>query len=310
MTKLTWERVVTPAGVRREGLRAVALLLSALPAAAMPGCAGSGGQETISVAHQKAATKNRSVAEQIERDPLAYLRSVQARCDAIPKYRLTFYRQERLGLFQQLAKMEKIEVKFRAEPFSVRFYWPNPDASYDESVYVANANEGKLIVRERKGFLGLPPATHRVDPMASVTFGRSKQPITDFGLSRMMERTIGSIVDPPKGEPAKVSYEGIVTLAITGVEAHHVVIRRAPTKKTPCDRQDLWIDTETGLPAGTRLVLPDGRTDGLYLYADVTPDPSLSDKDFTLSEKGTDTQPAETGKGKGKGEAASKGGEG
>jgi len=224
-----------------------------------------------------------AAGEAIRRDPVAYLRQVRRRCLALSKYRLTFYRQERLGLLGTLGKMEKIAVKYRAEPLSIKFEWNDPGSYLYESVYVAGANDDKVVLRERHGWLGFPPTIRRIGTTDSVKWGQSKRPITDFGLAAMMTRTLRTIDDPPLGKPAQIRYEGVETPEPTRRPAHHFVIVRATTKESPCPRQDLWIDVETELPCGTALVLPDGRLDALYVYADVEPDDSLSDADFRLS---------------------------
>lgn len=239
-------------------------------------------EKRAAVAAKTAEQRVKETSERIQQDPVAYLRDVLKRCEALSAYRLMFIRQERLGLIPVLNKPERIAVRFREKPFSVKFDFPDETSDYIESVYVAGANNDKLIVRERRGMLGLPPTIRIVNPMDAVIFGRSKRPITDFGLTKMVGRTLTTIDKPPKGEPAKISYEGIVTLEQTGVTAHHLVILRATTLESPCPKQDLWIDVATDLPAGTRLVLPNDATDGLYLYYDVKADTSLSDADFQV----------------------------
>ncbi len=224
-----------------------------------------------------------TTARQIASDPIAFLRQVKQRCDAIPKYRLTFYRQERLGVLQTLGRIEKIGVTFRADPFAVRFVWEDPSSPFVESLYVAGENDDKLLVRERRGFLGLPPTTYSLDPTSPVKLGQAKRPITDFGLSKLMARTTGTIDSPPGGVPARIEYRGLTRIEQTRQEAHHLVIWRAVAPGHPHPRQDLWVDAQTQLPAGTALYLADGRMDGLYLYADVRPDDSISDKDFRIT---------------------------
>jgi hypothetical protein len=247
------------------------------------GCRAPSGTRTTRInGSARSLYQEQETADLIKHDPLAYLRQVQQRCDAIPKYRLTFYRQERLDMFQTLGKVEQIDVTFRAHPFSVKFAWDDPDSRFIESIYVAGKNHGKLVVRERRGLLGLPPATYYVNPMDAVKLGQSKRPITDFGLSKMMERTIATIERPPGGVPARIEYRGLTRIDLTGQEAYHLVIKRAVAPGHPDPRQDLWIDVKTGLPAGTALYLPDGKLDASYFYADVRPNNSISDKDFRL----------------------------
>lgn len=222
----------------------------------------------------------------IQDDPVSYLREVQARARALSKYRLTLYRQERLGLFQTLGPLERIAVTFRADPFSVRLVWDDPDSQLYESVFIAGPGHGKLVVRERKGWLTFPPTVRWLDPADPVRWRRSKRPITEFGLAATMDRTLSIIEDAPVGAPVQITYTGIEMVPRVDRQAHHFVLIRATTPETPCPRQDLWIDTETDLPTGTALTLPDGRLDALYLFADITPDESIGEQDFRMDMPG------------------------
>lgn len=259
-----------------------ALIATLVPACSAPPAADPGARRTV------AAAGDDAVAKQIERDPVGYLRDVLARCEAMSTYKLTFYRQERLGLFGGLGAVERIQATFRAKPYSVRFEWPEPESYIADSCYVEGENDGKLIVRERHGWMGFPPTIRKLDPYDPVRYRKSKRPITDFGLAQLMQRTLATIDDPPLGQPAEFKYHGIEIVPLSDARAHAIVLTRAATKDSPCTRQDLWIDEKTRLPAGTRLVLPDGRMDSLYVYENVQPNVAVTDADFRITAPAAD----------------------
>ncbi len=267
------------------GMRLVlALDLFAIPLVA--GCAATDNREPAQTGtpRQSPATPPADdVIRRIEADPPGFLREVYGRSDALTQYRLTFYRQERLGLIPRLTPLERIQASFRKNPFSVRFEWPDADADYAESIYVAGRNNNKLIVRERKGLLGLPPTTRIVDVQDPVKFGRSRNPITDFGLARVAKRTIDSLNDPQMRKSTKITYEGIVQLQPIDRPAYAFRIDRSTVPGTRYPRQDFFVDVHTLLPAGTDLYLPDGALDTRYRYTDVNVDVNLTGADFQLA---------------------------
>lgn len=222
--------------------------------------------------------------ERIAADPVAYLREVCGRCEALPQYRLTFYRQERVGtLVQKLAPMEQIDALFRKTPFSVKFTWNSPDADYYESVYVEGQNENMLVIRERKGIFPFPPQVRVIDPALPGKLGVARNPITDFGLARVARRTLRPFEDPALANVMTIRYQGVVAVEPTGRPAHHLLIERPPMPGYAYTRQDFYIDAETLLPAGTDLWLRTGDLGARYRYADVRTDIQLDDADFRLS---------------------------
>src|SRR4029078_1628753 len=107
----------------------------------------------------------------------------------------------------KLGDLEEIHAKFRKEPFSVTFEWPSPDADYYDTIYIEGQNNNKQVVRERHGMLGLPPQTRIVNVMDPVTFGKSKSPITDFGLAQAMNATLASFHDPELQKAVSIHFE-------------------------------------------------------------------------------------------------------
>ncbi|MBI4580505.1 MAG: DUF1571 domain-containing protein [Planctomycetes bacterium] len=256
----------------------------------MAGCAASPKApkriETPAEAHAR-------TGERIAADPVAFLREVDERVSRLRQYRLTFYRQERTGLPPRLGPMEEIRAAFRQEPFSVKFNWDSPDMPYYESVYVQGRDDNLLAVRERKGILPfVPPQVRNMDVMLPVKIGKSKNPITDFGLRRMMERTLLPFNIPEIARVMTIRYEGVVGLEPIYRPVFYLRVDRPAGKGMNYARQDLYIDAETLLPAGTDLYLPGDILDVRYRYAHVDPNVQLTDADFRLSPAPPASRPA------------------
>jgi hypothetical protein len=224
------------------------------------------------------------VAEQIAADPLGFVREVERRSAALDSYCLRFYRQERLGLLPRLGATEDIRAKFRREPFSVKFDWVEPGDFY-EAVYVEGRHDDKLLIRERRGFLHFPPQVRAVGVEDPVIWGRSLNPITDFGLAQVARRTLAPFDNPETADLMTIRYEGLVILEPTHRPAHHLRIEGAGRTDTPFVAQDFYIDAETLLPAGTDLWLPREQLGARYRYADVEIGVELTNEDFRLSRK-------------------------
>lgn len=223
-----------------------------------------------------------SEVETINRDPVAYLRQLHQRCDALEQYRLKFYRQERLGLIPSLGEMEEIDAAFRKKPFSVKFDWADEKMPYFESTYVEGQNQNKLVIRERKGILLSPPQIRKVDVDLPVAIGKAKNPITVFGLANIVRRTLEPFEDAQLKKDMTIRCVGVVNLDPTGRPAYHLRIERPPTAGYRYTGQDFYIDVESGWPAGTDLWLKDGQLDARYRYAAVDVNVQLTDADFAI----------------------------
>ncbi len=232
--------------------------------------------------------------ERIAADPVGFLREVEARVSKMKQYSLVFYRQERGGLPPHMGPMEKIQALFRADPFSVKFTWLEESSPYYESVYVQGQNDNKLLVRERKGALPfLPPTVRAMDVMFPVKIGKSKNPITDFGLARLMKRTLLPFNDPKMARVMTIKYEGVVNLDPFNRPAYYLRIEHPKMPDMVYTRQDLYIDAKTLLPSGTDLYLPGDVLDVRYRYNKVDTNVKLTDADFRLSKNHPGSQPAD-----------------
>jgi hypothetical protein len=221
-------------------------------------------------------------AEEVRQDPVAYLREVAANTRRLDQYKLRFTRYERRGFFRTMHGPEEIRCWFRRQPFSVRMKWLDEDIKYGESVYVKGEQDDKVrfVTRWWSPPLLPPPRVNRVDLQTPVKFGESQRPLTDFGLERMMERTLASIEGA--GQDIVVTYEGVQTLPDGGPTVHAIHLEYPKTyHRVPV--QDLFIDVASDLPAGTILKFPSGKIDAAYYYNDLQTDVRLQDTDFMLA---------------------------
>jgi hypothetical protein len=218
----------------------------------------------------------------VRENPRAYLELVLEQARSLDDYTLIFTRHERRGLFRTLHGPERIRCWFRRDPFSVRMLWLDEDIKYGESTYVAGeyGNKVRFITRWWSPPLLPPPAINAVDLMTPIVFGESKRPMTDFGLERLLERTLKSMAEA--GDNVTLTYEGLLTLEDGGPPVHHLHLEYRDTKhKAPL--QELYIDVATDLPAGTIIKLPDGRIEDAYFYRDIDTSVELTDADFLLA---------------------------
>ena len=194
-------------------------------------------------------------------------------------------------MFKKVYGPERIACWFRQQPFSVRMLWLDPEVKYGESTYVAGAHDNQVRFIPRHGLFGLKPGITEVDLQTPVTWGESKNPLTDFGLQRMMERTLASM--DKAGKTVNIAYRGLVTVPPLTKPVHYLRLEYPPDQwKTPF--HDLYIDPESELPVGTVLSLPDNLLDASYFYTDINPSVRLSETDFLLEAERNATEGATT----------------
>ena len=225
-----------------------------------------------------------AAAAVIERDPAAYLRDVEARCAALHEYTVLFSRRERRGLLKRMTPEEHIRCWFRRDPFSVRMKWLDPDTKYGESTFVMGLNDNKVRFVPRNGLFGLPPAITEIDLTTPVIWGEAKYPLTDFGLERLMERTLAAMADAEG--PYTLSYEGVTTLDDSGPLMHKLYFE-FPAKRGDSPIKEIYIGALSGLPAAMILKSATGVTEGAYSWSELNSEVSLTDADFLLEAETT-----------------------
>lgn len=224
----------------------------------------------------------------IKADPLAFLRTSLAETQKVYRFATLFQRQERLGLLAELKPIENIRAEYRDRPFSVRFTWLDEGSEYLQCVYVEGQNDNKVLLLQRRGLFGVPPKAQPWDPKLSVVFAKSRNPITDFGPRRMMERTIDRIEQARKVGPVSIRLLGVTEIGPAREPCFALELHYPKDDQFPCKLQDLYIHTQTRLPVGTYLWLTaktertERTLDGMYLYVDLNPEASIGDGTFVI----------------------------
>lgn len=228
--------------------------------------------------------------KQVSDNPVEYLKTCLTASEGIKEFKTNFIRQERLGLFKELKPQEDIIAEYRDEPFSIRFTWRDDESEYRQCVYVHGRDNNMVALMPRKGLFGLPPSVQRYPAEFAVKFGKARNPITDFGPRRMMERILDRIA---KAEP--VGGVGIVLRPPTEIgpekePCFHLEIRYPEKDEFACKLQDLYINIQTNLPVATYLWLPgkdercDETLDALYMYSGLQPNVQLTDANFQIEQ--------------------------
>jgi len=107
----------------------------------------------------------------------------------IHDYSCTLVKRENID--GKLGDYEYIFTKVRHRPFSVYMYFLGPDhVKGRECIYVAGANDNKLVAHEGGGRLKAILPTVRVDPEGVLAMRGQRYPITEVGFRTLTQRLI------------------------------------------------------------------------------------------------------------------------
>jgi len=240
----------------------------------------------------------------IAADPVAFLKDCVARAKNLRSYTCTFIRQERLGMFKKLMPVEVMAADYRAEPLSVRLTWKDPESEFMQCAYVSGRDDGKVQTLPRKGLLGAKPSVEKYDPSLGVTFGKTRNLITDFGSLRMAERLCERIEKAAPLGGVKCTYRGEATVGPND-EVCYLVEMRFPEKDDfPNKLLDLYICKKKLVPIATFMYLPgtpersEKTLDASYVYAGMEPRAPVTDSHFVIdalsNEKAAVRMPSKT----------------
>jgi len=180
-------------------------------------------------------------------------------------------------------------AEHREEPFSVRFTWLDEDSEYAQAVYVEGRNDGKVLLLPRKGAMGLPPQVQAYPPSFAVLFQKARNPITDFGPRRMLERIIDRIEKAQAKGVVKITLKEPAEIGPAKEPCFHLELRYPPGDPFACKLQDLYINARTHVPVGTYLWLPgkversSDTLDAMYVYGGINPEVQLTDATFQIT---------------------------
>lgn len=228
---------------------------------------------------QRVGPAEPAAAAVIAADPRAYVRRVAENTRRLQQYTVRLTRIERRGLLNALQGPERIDCRFRREPFSVRMKWLDADVKYGESTYVAGREKNQVRFVPRNGLFGLPPILTKVDVQTPVTWGEARYPVTEFGVERMMDQVLRNMATA--GDALTITYLGIVRLPDRTQLCHHLHFDYPPDK-FPASHVDFYVDPLTDLPVAVIIRFPNGKLDSAYFYEQLNPNVTLTDDDFVL----------------------------
>jgi uncharacterized protein DUF1571 len=210
-------------------------------------------------------------------EPILFLEDCLARYeDEVTGYATTFLKQERIQ--GKLQPLEKVDVHFREEPFSVHMKWLEGARLAAAALYVEGQNNDMIIVRPR--LLPFTTVSRVKDGADAKSSGRYT--IDQFGIYLGTQRTVQSMRDAQKRGDLHVRYEGLYKVPELNHRACHKLIRSPyhPVEEEGVNELTLYIDQETGLQLGSVLKDVKGELIASYFFTDIQINPEFSREQF------------------------------
>jgi len=210
------------------------------------------------------------------RDPLEFLRvALKWSDERIVDYTCLFRKQERIA--GELRPSETMQMKFRADIFSVYLKWTGDQSRGQEVIFVQGRNDGNAAAHP-SGILGMLFRKVMIDPTGKTALKHSRRPITLAGMANMLRLII------PQCETAKAN--GDLQLTFRGIREEsgrpaYFFKRVLPnTNNYPCSVLAIYIDCEYLACIRTDAYDWDGALVSQYIYSELNLNPGLTDEDF------------------------------
>ena len=215
-------------------------------------------------------------------DAIRFVQERQAALRELADYTAVFTKTE---LIEKRTTRQKMDMKFRREPFSVYFECHSKLDPRREVIYVEGANDGHLLLHEAglKAIIG----TVMLKPDDARIMEENRYPITDAGLAKMIDILLAiweqeKNIDPDQVEVKLLATETVAGAECDGIEVTHPLKR--PELKFHSTR--LLFDRQTKLPVQVEQYgWPEKSAEKApivekYTYTDVKPNVGLTDADF------------------------------
>jgi hypothetical protein len=213
-----------------------------------------------------------------EKDPVAFL-----------QWCLVRYQREVQGYQGVLVKQEKINGKthpaetidfwFREEPYSVLMKWRQGARQATTTLYVANENNGKVLVLPT--LLKWSGKLVERDPDGRDARANGRYTIKEFSIRQGTERTLKAWEASKKAGTLKVEFSGIVKVPELNNRPCYRLVRTCnPPEEEGAVTIEVLVDAETWLQTGS--VITDGNQQliGKYLFPEVQLNPAFSADQF------------------------------
>jgi len=219
----------------------------------------------------------------LQHNPPAFLEMCLDRYkERVKGYDLIFLKRECIdGKPGKLNGLEKIEVHFRDNPFSVYMNWLEGARLAQKMIFVSGENNNKILARP-KGLLSLVGVIERdVDGPEAKSSGRYT--VDQFGLYFANKRVVDSMNKAKAKGTLHVAYQGLFKVPEVGDRPFYKFVRSPyePPEGEGINETTIYIDQETWLQVGT--VIKDTRGDLIaeYFFRDIRLNPDFDEKQFT-----------------------------
>jgi hypothetical protein len=232
---------------------------------------------------QPTDVKNQDLLTLIKYQPVRFLEMCLERYkQEVKGYSARLIKRERID--GKLEPLEKIEVYFREQPFSVFMNWlegGNGLLKPQKVLYVKGENHGKLLARGRGAAAYLGIFSKDVDSADAKKTGRYT--LDQFGIYLGTERIVHTMRKAKERGELHVTYEDLYRVPELGDRVCYKLVR------TPYDRPEeddlneltIYIDRETWLQTGSVLKDAKGNLIAEYFFRDVKINPEFKKNQFT-----------------------------
>ncbi len=217
-------------------------------------------------------------AGESEADFLRLLARADSAYAEVRDYTATMTSVERVK--EALEPENRILLKFQ-RPFKVHLRWVEGPAKGREGLYVPGAYDGKFILAEPEGIAKFFVA--RLDPSDPRVLERSRHPVTDVGIGRLLEIVGDNARRAAREKVLRFHDHGLAEVAGRRVRQVEAVLPKDAGAGYYGYRVTLTFDEEHHLPI--RVVVYDW-TDRLvedYTYSRLVLNPGLRAADFDLA---------------------------
>ena len=245
-------------------------------AAAAPAAAPAAAEPALQGAAKAVHPKPAEMAKLTAANPLEFLRTaLNWSDDKVTDYTCQFQKQEKIG--KELRKAETMQMKFRANVFSVYLKWIEEPSKGQEALYVAGQNKNKAIAHP-SGFLGILFHKVLIDPQGKMAMKHSRRPVTMAGMANMVRLVVDQCDVAKANGDLTLTFEGV---AMEGGRPAYLFKRVLPQKNDyPCPILMIFIDQQYLVFVRTDAYDWDGSLLSRYIYSGLTINPGLTEKDF------------------------------
>jgi len=229
---------------------------------------------------EKPDTSDTSRASPRVPDAFQLLLSAKQRYDReVKDYFVYFFRQECVNPDKDatLGEPEKIEMKFRKEPFSVMMKWVDGPRKGSRALYVEGWNKNRVRIHP-SGIAGIFIPRIDLDPESKWLSKYSRHSITEAGIGNLMDSLLSQFRLARSNRDLNVEYLGEEKVGTRAAYKFRRTLQ--PGRGYYCHELLLWLDTDSGYPLAIQTSGWDGLIWERYRYEDFRFNNSYTQEDF------------------------------